>query len=81
MTLDQLTTFFGWASCISIAMLSIIFILLLVFNKSILILHSQLFNVAEDELNMIYLKYLAQYKMLMVIFFIVPYLALNVMVW
>ncbi|MDP5214124.1 hypothetical protein ORJ66_13805 [Pseudoalteromonas tunicata] len=81
MTLDQLTTFFGWASCISIAMLSIIFILLLVFNKSILILHSQLFNVAEDELNMIYLKYLAQYKILMFIFFIVPYLALKVMVW
>ena len=81
MTLDQLTTFFGWASCISIAMLSIIFILLLVFNKSILILHSQLFNVAEDELNMIYLKYLAQYKILMFIFFIVPYLALKVMAW
>ena len=81
MTLTQLTAFFGWASCISIAMISIIFMLLLMFNKSILRLHSQLFNVTEDELNLIYLKYLAQYKILMFIFFIVPYLALKVMAW
>ena len=79
MNIAELTQFFGWASVISIAVLCVVFMMLTVFKQGILQIHSQLFDLNEEDLNLIYLKYFAQYKLLMFILFIVPYLALKAM--
>ena len=79
MIIADLTQFFGWASVISIAVLCVMFMMLTVFKQGILEIHSQLFDLSEADLNLIYLKYFAQYKLLMFILFIVPYLALKAM--
>jgi len=43
------------------------------------VIHSQMFHVPSDELSQIYLEYLAWYKLLWMIFNLVPYIALRVM--
>ena len=42
-------------------------------------IHSRMFHVPSDELSQIYLEYLAWYKLLWMIFNLVPYIALRVM--
>ena len=42
-------------------------------------IHSQMFHVPSDELSQIYLEYLAWYKLLWMIFNLVPYISLRVM--
>ncbi len=43
------------------------------------VIHSQMFHVSSDELSQIYLEYLAWYKLLWMIFNLVPYISLRVM--
>ena len=43
------------------------------------VIHSQMFQVPSDELSQIYLEYLAWYKLLWMIFNLVPYISLRVM--
>jgi hypothetical protein len=43
------------------------------------VIHSQMFHVQSDELSQIYLEYLAWYKLLWMIFNLVPYISLRVM--
>ena len=43
------------------------------------VIHSQMFHVPSDELSQIYLEYLAWYKLLWMIFNLVPYISLRIM--
>ena len=43
------------------------------------VIHSRMFHVPSDELSQIYLEYLAWYKLLWLIFNLVPYISLRVM--
>jgi TctA family transporter len=79
MTLAALTTFFGWATLINIAMLVLAFILLALGRSMIIPLHARLLQVPETELPRIYLTFLGQYKLLIVVFNLVPYIALSLM--
>ncbi|HUX81248.1 MAG TPA: hypothetical protein VMV35_00265 [Halothiobacillus sp.] len=79
MTLAALTTFFGWASLINIAILMLTFILLTLGRSLIIPLHARLLQVPETELPRIYLTFLGQYKLLIVVFNLVPYIALTIM--
>lgn len=49
MTLAALTTFFGWASLINIAMLILTFILLTLGRSQIIPLHARLLQVPETN--------------------------------
>ena len=43
------------------------------------VIHGRMFHVPSDELSQIYLEYLAWYKLLWMIFNLVPYISLRVM--
>ena len=79
MTIDQLTTFFGWCSAINIAVLIISSLALTAIKEPITSVHSKLFGVSRDNLSTLYFQYLGNYKIAMFIFSIVPYLALKMM--
>ena len=79
MTLSQLTELLGWASVINIGFLLITTILLIVMKSAVTSIHSKIFDVSENNLSLIYFKYLANYKTLSLIFFIVPYISLKIM--
>ena len=77
-SLAQLIAFFGWCSIINIMVLLVATISLSVLTHKVIPIHSRLFDISEQELKLMYFRYLAQYKILTLIFFIVPYLALRI---
>jgi len=80
MTIDTLTTFLGWCSIINIGLLLFSTIMMIVIRDFAIKLHSSLFGVNPEELPIIYLQYLGNYKVAIIILNIVPYIALKVMV-
>lgn len=78
-TLAQLTELLGWASVLNIGMLLFSTSLLLLMKPFVAYLHSRLFGIKEDDLSLIYFKYLAHYKILTLVFIVTPYLALKIM--
>ena len=78
-TLDQLTELLGWVSVINITIYLFTVFLLTVFKIPISAIHNRIFDIKAEHLPLIYLAYIAVYKILIVIFAIVPYLALKIM--
>jgi hypothetical protein len=78
-TLETLTTFFGWCSIINIAILLFTTFLLVGFKDIIATIHSKMFGLHQQGLPLIYFTYLGNYKIAIFIFSLVPYLALKIM--
>ena len=77
-TVSQLTELLGWASILNIGMLIFASIALVTMKSTITSMHSKTFAIPEQELALIYFKYLANYKMLSLIFNVAPYIALKI---
>lgn len=79
MTIEQLTELLGWASILNMGYLILATILLVLCRPFVTSLHNKLFNIDETELPVIYFKFIANYKLLFVIFILSPYLSLKIM--
>ena len=79
-TIDTLTVFFGWCSVINIGMLVFAAIILMILKEPISRLHSKLFELNQESLPLIYFRYLGNYKIAILMFNLVPYIALKVMI-
>ena len=80
--MDQLLlikSFLGWCSIISICFYLFSTLTLLLLKKDILTLHSKIFNLDKTALNLEIYRYLAIYKIAILMLNIVPYLALVIM--
>lgn len=77
-SLETLTSFLGWCSLINIGFLFFTTLLLKVAIEPISNIHSKIFGVLKSELPMIYFGYLAYYKILILVFNLVPYIALRI---
>ncbi|MEP3428733.1 MAG: DUF6868 family protein [Roseibium sp.] len=78
MTLDHLTHFLAWCTLINIALLLFSTVCLYAFSEQVRKIHSKLFDIDENKLPGIYFKYLAAYKILIIVFNLVPYIALRI---
>lgn len=79
LTTDTLRQFFGWATVLNMGMLIFSSIMLAVLRGKITKLQSRLFGLGEKELTLAAYQYLANYKVLVLVFNAVPYLALKIM--
>jgi len=79
MTSNELITFFGCSTIINILILLFTTFMLILFKGFVASTHSKLLGVAESELPALYFKYLAHYKIAIIMFNIVPYFALKLM--
>ncbi|MDO6564600.1 hypothetical protein Q4488_14530 [Amphritea sp. 1_MG-2023] len=79
MTLSQLTEWLGWASILNLGMLIFASVMLALIRPFITTLHSKMFGISDADLTIIYFNYLANYKVLSLIFFMAPYIALKIM--
>ncbi|MCP4843356.1 MAG: hypothetical protein GY887_16645 [Halieaceae bacterium] len=77
MDLEVLTAIFGWCAVINIALLLFSSLWVTVFREFTKRLHSTLMQVDASELNAYYFQYLGNYKLLILVFNIVPYIALR----
>ena len=79
MSLKTLKTFFFWMTVINFLILLISTVGVVALTQEMKVIHSQMFHVPSDEPSQIYLEYLAWYKLLWMIFNLVPYISLRVM--
>ena len=78
-TIAVVREFFGWCSVINIVLLMFSAIFIIRIRKSAASIHGKMFGLDEDYLSKAYFQYLGQYKIAIIVFNIVPYLALKVM--
>lgn len=76
--LDNLIAFFGWCTMINAVILLFITIVMLSFGPLISKIQSKMFNLRTEALNTIYMQYLANYKLAILVLNLVPYIALKV---
>ena len=79
MTLSQLTELLGWATGFNMAYLFLATLIIFFTKDSISSLHSKIFKLKIEQLDAKYFDYLSIYKVLTLVFFMFPYLALKMM--
>ena len=78
-TLSQLTELLGWASIINIAFLTLTTLSIILMREKISSIHSKMFGINKEDLSKIYFNYLANYKILSLVFCVAPYVSLKIM--
>ncbi len=77
MDINTLITFFGWCSVINIAVLVLSMLVLLIYRKPVAQIHGRLFGLKPEALPPVYMHYIGNYKLLILIFNLVPYISLQ----
>jgi hypothetical protein len=79
MTIEQITHLLGWSAILNYGILILSTIMLVACKGFVVRTHQKFFKLSEEDLNRAYFQYLAQFKILVIVFNIVPYLALRIM--
>lgn len=77
--IETMATFFGWCAVINIGVQLVTAILVLGLRDFISGIHAKMFGVEETFARQLYLEYLSHFKILVIVFTIVPYFALKIM--
>ena len=78
-SMETLAAFLGWCTLINMGMLIFASLMLASMRASISKIHGNMFGLEEVDLSRAYFQYLAQYKILVFVFNLMPYLALRIM--
>jgi hypothetical protein len=76
-SLTLLTLFFGWCLAINAGILLFTTLMLIWFRPQIKAIQAKLFALEKAQLNLVYFKYLAYYKVGIILFNLTPYLSLK----
>jgi hypothetical protein len=68
----------GWSTLLNIGVLLFSSLTLAIAGPPIKRIHAKMFGLSEEDLSRAYFQYLAQYKIAILIFNLVPYLALRI---
>lgn len=79
MTLETLTTFFGWMTVLNFGVLAFAAVMMLTMRDWATGLHARMFGLEQAEVNKSYYNWLATYKVLALVFAFTPWLALTLM--
>ena len=78
-SLQAVTTFFGWMTVINFVFLAVTTIAVVAMREFITRLHGKMFGMDPEDVSRDYFRYIAQYKIAIIIFSLVPYIALRLM--
>lgn len=76
----EFTMFLGWCTVVNIGILVFATLFLILFKRFVIRFHSQAFGIDASELPKIYFNYLANYKIVVLVFNFAPYIALKIMI-
>ena len=79
MSMTELANFLGWCTLLNFGMLIFAAIMLVVAHKPVAKIHGRMFDIESSELSKAYFNFLSNYKILIIVFNLVPYLALRIM--
>ncbi len=77
MTKEVLTCVFGWMAILNIAVLLFTTVMIVLLQDRIAGVHTRMFQMERPDVKRAYFRYLANYKILTLIFCIIPWLALK----
>ncbi len=75
---ESLAEFLGWCSVINLGFLVFSALLVTLMRRPIARLHGKMFGLGEAELSRSYFSFLAHYEIAVIVFNVVPYLALQI---
>ncbi|MCY4242531.1 MAG: hypothetical protein OXD36_12395 [Rhodobacter sp.] len=78
MDVEGLTAFLAWCTVINAIILALTASVLWCFRGFVERLHGRMFGLPEDRIREQYFRFLATYKAMIIVFNLVPYLALRV---
>ena len=78
MTIETIREFLGWCTVINVGLLMLSSILLIAVRGAASRIHGKMFNLDEKYLSQAYFQFLAQYKIAIIVFNVVPYFALRI---
>jgi len=78
-SIESIREFLGWCSVINLGLLLLTSLTIIIMRSWIVRIHASLTGVSQAELPRIYLEFLGNYKMLVIVFNLVPYIALRIM--
>ena len=79
MDVNQMTFFFGWCTVINLAVYAFSALFIIVFKDFTIRLHSNIMGLEPAELPALYFKFMGNFKILIIVFNLAPYLALKLM--
>ena len=79
MTTSELANFLGWCTLLNFALLIVATMAIVMARQPIAAIHGRMMGLDANDLSKAYFSYVANYKLLIVFFNLVPYLALRIM--
>ena len=79
-SLEDLATFFGWCTVINIGIIILFFIFMVSANRFAGDLFARFFGISSKEAKATLFRVFQQYRLLIAVFNLVPYIALKIMV-
>jgi hypothetical protein len=76
-SLDSIREFLGWCTVINMAVLTVAALMVAGARGWMSRLHGSMYGLGDDDLARAYFQYLAQYKIAIFVFNLVPYFALR----
>ena len=76
MDIQTLTTFFMWCTILNVALLLLSSLICLCAGDWVYQIHSKLFSISRETFNVAIYSYIGLYKILIIVFIIIPYIAL-----
>ena len=76
--IEQLTAFLGWCTLINIGLLLFSTLMIVLIKDFAIRVHSKMFDLDPQTLPAMYFDYLVRFKVLVIVFNLVPYLALRI---
>ncbi len=78
MNIETLTTFFGWCTVINLVILLIASLKLIVLGEWASSVHARMFKIDGKTVRLAYFKFIAYYKLAIIVFSLVPFIALKI---
>ncbi|UCF43340.1 MAG: hypothetical protein JSV99_12370 [Planctomycetota bacterium] len=76
MDIQTLTTFFMWCTILNLALLILSSIMCIFFADFSYRMNNRFFSISRQEFNVVLVSFIALFKILFIVFFLVPYIAL-----
>lgn len=77
MSIVTLQTFLGWNLIIHFGMLLLVVVLLTLGRNWVFGMHQKFFDMSKEQLSRSYFKFIAIYKLLVLVFVVVPYVVIR----
>ena len=78
-SMDAWQQFFGWCTALNFGLLMLVAILVAALRSTFVRIHKSMYGLSEEVLLQQYFQYMAQYKIAILVFNFIPYIALRQM--